>query len=245
VSKLSRDRVKLWHHLRVRRRTGDSRKAFFARTIAAQIHAVAAVGFVIAVALVLRAGDERSFGSTLAVVVFGATATLLFAASSGMHFLSEGYRVSQRLERALEDVDKVAIYLLIAGTYTAIGAHALPPETVKTLLKAIWSIGVLGCFYTLVLRDRLPRALASRWVETGLFLAMGWTILPFIRETYAAMTAEQLVWFGLGGGFYTLGAIGYGTQWPNPTKRFGYHEIWHSMVVLGNASFVVLVAKLM
>lgn len=70
---------------------------------------------------------------------------------------------------------------------------------------------------------------------------MGWLILFCIKEIMASLSVAQVALAFIGGGLYSVGAIVYVMERPNPTRLFGYHEIWHSLVVLGCLSFFMVV----
>ena len=67
-----------------------------------------------------------------------------------------------------------------------------------------------------------------------LYLALGWVAVAFMRPFYDA-GGPAIVWLVAAGGLaYTVGAIVYGTKWPNPSPRyFGFHEIFHSLTIVG------------
>ena len=55
------------------------------------------------------------------------------------------------------------------------------------------------------------------------------------------MPEASFDWLVYGGIAYTLGAVVYGTKWPNPSKEFGFHEIWHLFVMAGAFSHAMAV----
>ena len=66
-----------------------------------------------------------------------------------------------------------------------------------------------------------------------IFLTFGAGFLLFLPWLIDGLSGPQL-WLLLGGALpYVIGALIVGSQWPDPwTDVFGYHEIWHVMVVL-------------
>jgi hemolysin III len=233
---LHRHHVRLRHHIRIRRRLDHNLPLLFKRTISAQIHAWAAFGSL--AALVALAGLTYSSGwaRVLCVSIFSASAALLFTASAILHFCTDGYRISKIFERLLENTDKFFIHILIAGTYTAVIDISLVDPLKTNMLIAVWSVGTLGILYTMTY-SHLPKIFQSRILYTGQFLAMGWLIVFCFDEIMAALTQNQIAWTFTGGGLYSMGALIYAFESPNPTKYFGYHEIWHALVVLGCACF--------
>jgi hemolysin III len=233
---LSRHTVRLRHHIRVRYLRDHSIPLFLKRTIAAQIHAWAALASFGAVMALLGLSYSHGWQHLIFSAVFGASAIMLFCSSALMHFFTQGYRISRRFERVLENLDKVCIHVLIAGTYTAIIGLALQEPLRSQMLTMIWILAVIGILYT-VFYSRLPKWLQSRLLYTAQFLALGWLCLLFINEIVASFSPAQISLCFIGGGLYSIGAVIYVVQRPNPTRHFGYHEIWHSLVALGCMSF--------
>ena len=127
-----------------------SLKTFMRRTVAAQLHLVgsllAIAGLVVLISHSLEVEDRIHVWACL---VFSATSILVFAVSTIYHFVSDGYRVSKRLESRLEDLDHISIYLFIAGTYTPFILNVISPTWNARLLILIWSIAIAGISYTL------------------------------------------------------------------------------------------------
>lgn len=237
---LDRHNLKFRHHLRVRRRP-HAREVFLARTIAAQIHGwAAALSFSGILALIFLPG-QQSTGKIVVALVFGFSCLALFGSSALMHFLTDGFRISRRLEDLLETVDKLCIYLLIAGTYTAVLYNGLSEPIRTYAMVSVWGLAGVGSLYT-AFYDQMPEGLKSRFVSTGLYLAMGWVGIFCIKELVAGLSTAQVVLTFLGGITYSVGAVIYALKKPNISPRFGYHELWHALVALGCLTFVLVVA---
>lgn len=226
----------------VRTRPGDSPAEFFKRTVAAQMHAVASVLSVITSIILLRLASTDQIENYIATAVFCVTAILLFAASAVQHFLDDGFHISRRLLLHLENADKFAVYLLIAGTYTAVLTYTLSGPSRAWLLGLVWFLAISGCLYTIFI-ERLPKWAQSRVFYTGQFVLLGWTVLLRIQEVAQGLSDFQLIAFFCGGGSYTLGAIAYALKRPNLSKYFGYHELWHLSVMVGCFMFFVVVGS--
>ena len=84
---------------------------------------------------------------------------------------------------------------------------------------------------------------APRWFSVTLYIALGWVGVVAVTEIVGEFPISFLTLLGVGGAFYTLGGIVYALRRPDPWPRvFGYHEIFHSMVVAGSAFHFALVA---
>jgi hemolysin III len=158
--------------------------------------------------------------------VYGATLILLYSASSLYHLLP----LSDRPLRAFRTLDHIAIYFLIAGTYTPIALVTLHSALGWALLAAVWLIAVAGIPFKLFFLD------APVWISTATYLAMGYLALVAVVPLARAVSITGLLWLIAGGLAYTIGAVIYSRQRPDPFPgRFGHHEIWHLLVLTGSA----------
>ena len=165
-------------------------------------------------------------GKLVAFGVYGATLILLYSASTLYHTLT----LPERPRRALRTLDHIAIYFLIAGTYTPVALITLKGPLGWTLLAAVWLIALAGIPFKLFFLD------APVWLSTGTYLAMGYLALVAVVPIAHAVSFRGLTWLIAGGLAYTLGAVIYAQQRPDPFPgRFGHHEIWHLLVLAGSA----------
>jgi len=159
-----------------------------------------------------------------AMAVYGASLAGLFLASSVYHFLDLGEHGNRWLRR----VDHAAIFLLIAGSY-------LPP--LLHFLDGSWRLGMMAAVGGIALAGVLLKTLwidSPAWLGMGLYLGLGWLIVVPAHRILPQLTPAQLGWLVAGGLAYTLGAVIYAVRRPDPWPgRFGHHEIWHLMVLLG------------
>ena len=157
--------------------------------------------------------------------VYG-TAMVLLYTSSGLY---HGLRLSQEGTRRMRRLDHIMIYLLIAGTYTPVCLVPLRGPWGFSLLAAVWTLALAGVFFKLWWLE------APRWLSTGLYLGMGWLALVAVYPLVKGLPWGGLAWLGAGGLCYSLGALVYARKRPDPWPgRFGFHEIWHLMVLAGS-----------
>lgn len=169
----------------------------------------------------------------MACVAFGVTGIGVFAASTFYHFLSDGFEISNRLRQFVKDLDHSSIFLFIAGTYTPFIINIFTPPWDQILMVLIWTIGIFGVAYVF-LRRSLPTWAKNRFIYTGIFLLMGWTLLIRLGEALEHMTSTAIFLLIAGGLSYSFGAVVYATKRPDPFHgTFGFHEIWHVMVIMG------------
>lgn len=228
--------------MEVRRRAASPDSNFYSRTISAQLHALGAILFVVGAAHLLPAAARSGPGDYVACWIFVSTGFLVFATSGTYHFLHDGFTVNEPLEHLLENLDHSCIYLFIAGTYTPVLLNAVGPPWRTPLLVAIWVIAIFGLAYTF-LKPKLPRWMQHKALYTSLFVAMGWLLILRIGEVVGRLTSHQLWFLALGALSYTLGALAYATQRPVLFRGvFGFHELWHLMVVGGAVCHYVTVS---
>jgi hemolysin III len=208
--------------------------SFFKRTIAAQTHLVTCLASIAGtVLLVEKCAAHSAANHICANLIFGLTATFLFAVSSFYHFLHDGFQISEKTEARLEKLDHVAIYLFIAGTYTAVLMNTVANPWADRLLFLIWTVAFLGSLYTLF-KKRLPLWAQHRFVYTGLFVMMGWLFTIRGSEIIGNIPKGSLYFFAIGCLSYSIGAIVYATQRPVLIRNtFGFHELWHVLVTAG------------
>ena len=167
-------------------------------------------------------------------VVYGTSLVLLFAASTLYHSLP----VSPRQVKRLLVFDQVAIYLLIAGTYTPICLVPLRGAWGYGLLAVVWGIALAG----ILLRIGWSRAPA--WLPIALYLLMGWLCVVALVPVGGLLPVEALAWLLAGGVAYTVGAavlvLDRPRLWPGV---FGSHELWHCFVLAGSACHFVLMVR--
>jgi len=225
--------MRLNKNMKLSRRPNDTSQEFFKRTVSAQIHTIGAFSVPALAILLLPKAMAHSPALFWSCLVFLLTGFAVLYTSSVYHFLSDGLHMSDRLELFFERLDHFCIYLFIAGTYTPVLYVIISEPWKSVLLTLVWSLAFLGIFYT-QFKIHLPKALQARAVYVSLFVLLGWTLLIRATEAFSKMSASQLSFLILGGGAYTLGAVIYTIKKPNPVpKIFGYHEIWHALVLAG------------
>ena len=153
--------------------------------------------------------------------VFALSSLTLFGISAVYH----RFHWSDRTREVLRRLDHANIFFLIAGTYTPIATLALPPDEGQLLMILVWSGTVCGIALRVLWLN------APRWLYVPLYLLLGWAAVMYTPQLLEANTAMLVLVF-VGGGLYSLGAVVYGTKWPDPSPRsFGFHEIFHALTV--------------
>ena len=170
--------------------------------------------------LVAHAVRQGSAGSIVGASVFAATMSLLYLASALYHALPSG-----NAKRAFQVIEHVAIYLLIAGTYTPFTLGVLRGAWGWTLFGLVWGFAAAGTALKIFVKRPHPV------VSTGSYLLMGFLIVLAVKPLYARVPVPGLLWIIAGGAAYTGGVCFFvkGSR-----MRYG-HFIWHLFVMAGTA----------
>jgi hemolysin III len=193
-------------------------------------HEIAAfAAFAASVILVMSAPNARA---RTAAIVYGATVFALFFTSALYHRPEWGLRARLVMRR----LDHSAIFLLIAGTYTPF-CLLLGAGRGHALLMVAWSGAALGILRS-VAWVRAPRPLAA-----AIYVLLGWVVLPVLPALRLALGDGTMALLAAGGLIYTLGAVVYASRRPDPFPAvFGYHEVFHALVVAAATCHFVVVA---
>lgn len=168
--------------------------------------------------LLLAADSARGYVSA---AIFGVTLIACFAVSASYHM------VPWPLARGvLKRLDHAMIFALIAGTYTPFCLLVLNDAWGVPILAVVWSLAGVG----MLLKLAWPSA--PRWLSVGGYLAVGWLALVAAAPLASSLALAPLLLLLLGGAMYSLGGVVYALRRPDPFPRvFGYHEVFHVLVV--------------
>jgi hemolysin III len=163
-----------------------------------------------------------------AILIYGLSTTSMYIASSLLH----GVKPRPRLQFQLNRLDHVAIFLVIAGTYTPIIITFFPENWRWSVLLVVWITAVFGMAYKLFSRQ------IHGFMNASIYLIVSWGgVLPLIVAGNASrwLPSGGLQLLLLGGFIYSVGFVVYYRQWPDPwPDLFGHHEIWHLFVLGGS-----------
>jgi hemolysin III len=162
----------------------------------------------------------------VAAFVFAASVVLMFGASALYH--RPNWSPSRRAW--LRRLDHAGIYCLIAGSYTPVGLLALRGAWQTVVLAIVWS----GCAAAIFIR--LFWLSAPKWLSAVVAIALGWVGVVAMPEIYFKAGLGCLLLILAGGILYSVGAVIYATRRPDPfPATFGYHEIFHLLIVVAVA----------
>jgi hemolysin III len=168
--------------------------------------------------LVAHTAAAGTVSDVLASAVYGMSLILLYTASTLYHTIR-----GDSARRVLRTMDHIAIFLLIAGTYTPFTLIALRGTWGWSLFGIVWSLALLGSALELGMLKRYHR------FAVLLYIAMGWVGIVAFRPLLAHLQTGGMVLLLAGGAAYTLGVPFY--LW----RRLPYHHsIWHFFVLAGS-----------
>ena len=181
-----------------------------------------------AAVLILRAFPGRAM---VAAVIYGAGLVALFGGSALYH----RWPGQARLKPVLQRIDHSTIFVFIAASYTPIALIVLHGPLVWVLLSVAWMGAATGVAFSLGWIE------APRVVIAGSYLALGWVAVIAIPQLLGELQAAPLVLLGAGGALYasaTIDARQHPDPWPS---TFGFHEIFHALVIAAAAAQYVAV----
>jgi hemolysin III len=188
-------------------------------------HAAAFFLAVVAAAMIVNLAPNGR--ATVAVGIYGAALAALFGGSALYHRWPGPARFKPLLQR----IDHSTIFLFIAASYTPIALMVLHGALAWVILAIAWAGAAAGVAFSLGWID------APRSVHAGSYLTLGWLAVIALPQMLGELRAAPLVLLGAGGLLYSVGAVIYTRQRPNPWPRtFGFHEIFHALVIAAAAA---------
>ena len=183
--------------------------------------ALALAGLVVLVVFATLQGD---IWKIVSFSIYGISLFLLYTLSTLYHSLRG------RAKQIFMKLDHVAIYLLIAGTYTPLTLVTLQGAWGWSLFGIVWGLAIIG-----IVVDILHRQ-GSRSIQMAIYLLMGWLIVVALYPLFKVMPTGGLVLLMLGGLFYTGGIVFYVLD-----ERIKHaHGIWHLFVLAGSISHYLI-----
>jgi len=181
--------------------------------------------------LVLLAATTRA---AVAVAIYAASVSALFGVSALYHRVTWTGPARRRMRR----LDHSMIFLLIAGTYTPVGLLVLQGTLATVVLAVVWGGAVAGIVLELVWTR------APRWLGGTVYLALGWVAVVVTPQLFARLGVAGGLLLVAGGLAYSAGAAVYALRRPDPVPAvFGYHEVFHVLVIAGVAAHFLAISR--
>ena len=185
------------------------------------------------VVLLIHSLPKGEGARNASVLTFGISMVLLYTASATYHWVDEA---KEKLKLFMRKIDHMAIFVLIAGTYTPLCVMALDKPSGWILLVSAWGVAFAGFLMKIFWMN------APQWISSGLYVAMGWMSVFEIKPLAKALSSGGTFWLAAGGIIYTIGAFIYGLERPRINiSWFGSHELFHLFVIAGTACHYVMV----
>ena len=193
-------------------------------------HLVGAVLALVGLGALLTVGlQSRDPWIITSFSIFGFSLVLLYTMSTLYHSFHP-----PKLKDLFQLLDHVAIYLLIAGTYTPYMLVSLRDGNGLLILSLIWVLAVAGILSEVYLSGRFVKV-----CQMIIFLGMGWACSVDFASLKAALPETGLWWLTAGGLAYTGGVVFYVLDLMNRLTHA--HGIWHFFVLAGSACHFVSV----
>lgn len=191
-------------------------------------HGASAIFAVVALILLLVNCEKTPLAVT-SVCIFGVSMILLYTVSTLYHALAVN-----KAKKVFQTLDHCMIFILIAGTYTPITLIAIGGIKGIIMLSVVWSAGILGVVLNGISVKKFDK------FSMVCYLAMGWVVIFAIKDVFLSQGTTVIALLGIGGIFYTVGAILYGIG----KKKPYIHSIWHIFVFAGSLFHTMMVYNL-
>jgi hemolysin III len=168
------------------------------------------------------------------VAVYALSVAALFGTSALYHRVNWRSFAARRWMRRL---DHTMIFVLIAGSYTPFALLVLHGTLGEVILVAAWSAALAGAVFKLIWID------APGWLAAATYVSIGWIAIIAMPELVDRLGLAAAGGLALGGVLYSVGAVIYARKRPDPVPGvFGYHELFHLLVILAAALQYAVVA---
>ena len=137
----------------------------------------------------------------------------------------------------LRRLDHSMIFVFIAGSYTPFAVLVLEEPLREVVLAGVWAGAAVGIRFTLLWVN------APAWLTAAAYVALGWFSVIALPQIVERAGVGALALLAAGGVAYTAGAVVYARRRPDPRPAtFGYHEIFHVLVVVAALAHFVAIA---
>ena len=188
-------------------------------------HFAGALMAMVGMILMIRNSMDHGNGWHLAsAIVFGVSMILLYLSSTVTHILPAG-----RAKDRFFNYDRIAIYLLIAGTYTPIALITLNGPMGWVIFGIEWGFAIAGTTMILAHPGDYDTGVSTFYVVS--YTVMGWVILIAVEQLIHNLPLMGTIWILIGAISYSLGIVFF------KVIRFPYHHlVWHILVMTGTLS---------
>ena len=174
-------------------------------------------------ALVLAADTAEA---TIAMSIYAFSLSAMLGTSALYHRITW----SPEARRWMRRLDHTMIFVFIAGTYTPFALLVMHGTLATVVLVVVWASAVGGVILNLVWIS------APKWFTSAVYVSTGWVAIVTLPQLWDEIGPVGVGMLALGGALYTMGAVVYARRRPDPRPQvFGYHEIFHVLVIAAAA----------
>ena len=176
--------------------------------------------------------SKNDLSKLITMTIYGLSMIMLYGASSLYHWVI----TTPQKELILKKADHIAIYFLIAGSYTPVFYYGLEGAWRWAMLAAVWILAMIG------MALKIWFIHAPRYVSSAFYVSLGWIALVPFLQLIKNLPLGAIVLMAVGGVVYTMGAIIYATKmFDFFPKRFGFHEVFHLFIAAGSIVHYLMV----
>lgn len=173
--------------------------------------------------------------ATVTTTVYAASLAAMFGCSALLHRGTWSRTVLPWMRR----LDHSMIFVFMAGTYTPVIMLASLGAFGTGLLAAVWVGALAGVAITMFWLH------APRWVTAACYLTLGWVAVVALPQLWSHLGIVQFTLLVVGGLIFSVGAVIYARRRPDPIPTvFGYHEVFHALVIMAVLCHYVLIASM-
>lgn len=187
-------------------------------------HLIATVGFAIATVPLLR-GTRGHPGLRIALAIYAGSVIFLLAMSGVFHLLPQGTSGRAVLQR----LDHAGIFVLIAGTFTAVHGMLFHGWLRYGVIAFAWAVTATAVPLKTIYFTEMPEGLGLTLYLVFPWLGLGSGVLLWRRHGL-----RYIAPFFWGGIAYTMGAVFDFLGWPRLWSGVLHaHELFHIFVIAG------------
>ncbi|MEM4396173.1 MAG: hemolysin III family protein [Candidatus Woesearchaeota archaeon] len=180
---------------------------------------------IVALILLIIFSSKKGSITLISTIVYGISLIVLYLISTLYHGIQH-----KKTKKVFEILDHIAVYLLIAGTYTPFALLIIKGMKGWILLVLIWFLAIVG------ISIKPFTVKKFLFLSTAIYIFMGWIAIFLINDLIANLNAFQITTLILGGVFYTVGTFFYVFR----KIKYG-HFIWHLFVLFGSISHFITI----
>lgn len=188
-------------------------------------------GLTALVLMIVFASLKGTAWHIVSFTIYGSTLLILFLSSTLNHSLKPG-----KAKDFFHNFDQIAIYLLIAGTYTPLALVELKNNWGWVMFGIEWGLALAGIIIKVVIPNKFERGV--NYFTMISFILMGWMLLFFLIPIFQEMPIQAIILIFIGGGLYTLGTLFFKLE-----KMKYHHLIWHIFVLGGSVLHFIAIFR--